>query len=80
MRKVFVAGHKGLVGSAVCRVAIETNIELVLRDVVVDLLNQRELLSSFRVSGWMPLLCAAKVGGILANKSRCSSLLMRIAR
>lgn len=69
--KIFVAGHKGLVGSAICRIAPISNVELVLRDrSQVDLLNQREVgkfFESERVDA--VIMCAAKVGGILANKT-----------
>lgn len=69
--KVFIAGHKGLVGSAVCRVAPKSNVDLILRDrSQVDLVNQREVGKFFegeRVD--VVIMCAAKVGGILANKA-----------
>jgi len=68
-RKIWVAGHKGMVGSAVCRVLHERGEQVVAvgRD-VVDLRDQGA------VESWLKqnrpdavIVAAAKVGGILAN-------------
>lgn len=68
-KKVFVAGHKGMVGSAIVRRLADTDCELitVARD-TVDLRRQSE------VEDWFGsekpnavFLAAARVGGILAN-------------
>lgn len=69
--KIFVAGHKGLVGSAICRVAPKLNVDLILRDrSQVDLVNQREVRRFFESERLdAVIMCAAKVGGILANKT-----------
>ncbi|MEP7311097.1 MAG: GDP-L-fucose synthase [Pseudomonadota bacterium] len=71
--RIFVAGHRGLVGSALVRrlqKAGEQN--LLLRDrAELDLLDQASVNAFF--SGERPeqvYLAAAKVGGILANDSR----------
>src|SRR6185369_8542298 len=70
--KVFVAGHKGLVGSALCRtlaargyrnVVTRTRAEL-------DLLNSTAVDEFFRTERPdMVYLAAAKVGGIYANNT-----------
>ncbi|CAN7647810.1 GDP-L-fucose synthase [Pararhizobium sp. LjRoot255] len=68
-KRIFVAGHRGMVGSAVVRRLEEENCEVLMapRD-VLDLRNQDA------VHRWMTetrpdavVLAAAKVGGILAN-------------
>ena len=70
--KIFVAGHRGLVGSAICRqlqrqgyanVAVRTHAELDLTDsaTVLDFFQQEK--------PEYVVLAAAKVGGILANDS-----------
>jgi GDP-L-fucose synthase len=68
-RKIWVAGHRGMVGSAVCRKLRERGEEIIAagRD-VIDLRNQSG------VEAWLKqnrpdavIVAAAKVGGILAN-------------
>ena len=69
MGRIFVAGHKGLVGSAVCRRLRADGIEpLVAERSELDLLDQHA------VDGWFRerdvdqvYVAAAKVGGIYAN-------------
>ncbi|MDA8803324.1 GDP-L-fucose synthase [Amylibacter sp.] len=70
-KKVWVAGHRGMVGSAVCRQLENEDCNIIKagRD-EVNLVNQAE------VNEWMNavkpdaiVLAAAKVGGILANKN-----------
>ena len=70
--RIFVAGHRGLVGSAICR-ALDTrgfdNILTRTRD-ELDLRDAAQVDAFFRVE--RPdyvILAAAKVGGILANDS-----------
>ena len=69
-RKIFVAGHKGMVGSAICRqfakdsdVAVLTasrdELDLLSQSAVHDFLNQQKPDTV--------VLAAAKVGGIHAN-------------
>ena len=68
--KVFVAGHRGMVGSSVvrklkssgyCNIVTKTRSE-------VDLSNQNQVESFFSHEKFdYVILCAAKVGGILAN-------------
>ena len=70
--RVYVAGHRGLVGSAICRVLTEQG----YHDVVtrtraeVDLLDGRAVEDFFAATKpEYVFLAAAKVGGILANNS-----------
>jgi GDP-L-fucose synthase len=70
--KIFVAGHRGMVGSAIVRrLQAEGYNNLVLRtSTELDLLNQAQVESFF--NGEKPefvFLAAAKVGGILANNT-----------
>lgn len=76
-RRVFVAGHRGMVGSALMRRLQSENVEIVTagRD-LVDLTNQAE------TEAWMDanrpqvvFLAAAKVGGIKANSDRPAEFL-----
>src|SRR6266550_4254127 len=71
--RIFVAGHRGLVGSAICRrlrqagyanLILRTRPELDLRDMAAV----QNFFSSERPSH--VFLAAATVGGILANSSR----------
>ena len=71
-KRVWVAGHRGMVGSAVVRALANENCEVVAasRD-ELDLTDQRAVL------GWMHnqrpqvvVLAAARVGGILANDTQ----------
>lgn len=68
--KIFIAGHNGMVGSAIMRLLIDkgyTNLIIKSRD-ELNLLNQKKV-SEFYES-YKPdyvFLCAAKVGGIQAN-------------
>lgn len=69
--KIFVAGHRGLVGSAITR-ALEkagyTNLMLKTRD-ELDLTNQAAVAEFFKTEKpEYVFLAAAKVGGIMANK------------
>lgn len=72
MKKVFVAGHNGMVGSAIVRqLAKCTNIELVTRTRnELDLTNQLAVQSFFVEQQFDEVyLAAAKVGGIHANST-----------
>ena len=68
--RIFVAGHKGLVGSAITRTLQDkgyTNLVLRTRD-ELDLLDQRAVTYFFEEEEpEFVFLAAAKVGGILAN-------------
>ena len=72
MSKVFVAGHNGLVGSAICRRLAKDGIEP-----VVASRGELDLTDQSQVEGWFAenginqvYLAAAKVGGIQANDTR----------
>lgn len=72
MPKVFVAGHKGMVGSALCRkLAQSSAVELLTADrTELDLLDQSAVNSWFaRHRPEQVYLAAAKVGGIHANNT-----------
>ena len=69
--KIFVAGHNGLVGSAIVRKLISkgyNNIYVVDKK-EVDLINQEQVFKYIKkIKPAFIFLAAAKVGGILANQ------------
>lgn len=72
MKKIFVAGHKGMVGSAICRqLQKKFDVEIITRTRdKLDLCDQRavhEFIESEKPDD--VILAAAKVGGIHANNS-----------
>lgn len=72
MKKVYVAGHKGMVGSAICRkLQLRSDIEIITRTrEKLDLCNQSAVLKFMESE--KPdevILAAAKVGGIYANNT-----------
>jgi GDP-L-fucose synthase len=72
MIKVFVAGHKGMVGSAIVRqLQQRDDIELILRNrAELNLLNQQAVLDFFKEESIDQVyLAAAKVGGIVGNNT-----------
>lgn len=69
MTKIFVAGHRGMVGSAICRQLELTDVEIITanRD-KLDLANQAQVTAFFGKNKFDQVyLAAAKVGGIYAN-------------
>ncbi|EQB2600369.1 GDP-L-fucose synthase [Aeromonas salmonicida] len=71
-QRVFVAGHNGMVGSAICRKLVQrSDIKLVLRNrVELDLTSQQAVTEFFANEQIDQVyLAAAKVGGIHANNS-----------
>ncbi len=70
--RVYVAGHRGLAGSAICR-ALESRgaRKLITRSHdELDLTRQADVVELFRTERpEVVFLCAAKVGGILANNT-----------
>src|ERR1700716_466455 len=70
-KTVFVAGHRGMVGSALVRRLASENIELLtVRRSEVDLRDQAAVFGWFaRVRPQIVFLAAAKVGGIVANNT-----------
>lgn len=68
--RIYVAGHTGMVGSAICRRLSSENMNLVKPSKRVNLTNQEsvnELISELKPD-WI-FLAAAKVGGIRANST-----------
>ncbi|MDA9434803.1 GDP-L-fucose synthase [Bradyrhizobium sp. CCBAU 51627] len=70
-RSVYVAGHRGMVGSAIVRRLARENVNLVtVERREVDLCNQAAVFDWFaRVRPQVIFLAAAKVGGIVANNT-----------
>ena len=70
-KKIFVAGHNGMVGKAVSKRLISENCEILMVDKKkCNLTNERETENWFKEN--KPdgvIICAARVGGILANES-----------
>ncbi|MCY0966949.1 GDP-L-fucose synthase [Parathalassolituus penaei] len=72
MKRIFVAGHKGMVGSAIVRQLSKTDgVELVVRDrSQLNLLSQADVQAFFQQEKIDAVyLAAAKVGGIVANNT-----------
>ncbi|MDB2636307.1 GDP-L-fucose synthase [Alphaproteobacteria bacterium] len=69
--KIFVAGHKGMVGSSLVRILEDKNVELItLEKKDLNLLDQSGVQKFFKnIKIDQVYLAAAKVGGILANNS-----------
>lgn len=67
--KIFVAGHKGMVGSAIVRLLKKQNVKIITKDRSdLDLLNQKAVNDFFQSQKIDQVyLSAAKVGGIFAN-------------
>jgi GDP-L-fucose synthase len=69
--RIFIAGHKGMVGSALVRLLQTRNFEIVVKDrKELDLLNQQDVQSFFKNEKIDQVyVAAAKVGGIYANST-----------
>ncbi|MEH8128177.1 GDP-L-fucose synthase [Aeromonas veronii] len=71
-KRVFVAGHRGMVGSAICRqLSQRADVELVVRTRTELDLTSQQAVTAFFASEQIDqvYLAAAKVGGIHANNS-----------
>ena len=71
MARIFVAGHRGMVGSAICRQLSATNDEVITAvRKELNLTNQIQVQSFFEKNKFDQVyLAAAKVGGIYANNT-----------
>ena len=70
--KIYIAGHKGMVGSAIVRILQKNNeIDLITKDKKeLDLVNQKEVQEFFKKEKiGQVYIVAAKVGGIHANNT-----------
>ena len=69
--KIFIAGHKGMVGSALVRLLKNQEVEIITKDrKELDLLDQYKVLNFFKNEKIDQVyLAAAKVGGIYSNNS-----------
>jgi GDP-L-fucose synthase len=69
MKKIFVSGHSGMVGSAICRNLSNKGIEVITSPrSELDLTNQHQVKEYFNDNKFDQVyLAAAKVGGIYAN-------------
>ena len=78
MKRVFVAGHRGMVGSALVRLLhADPAVELILKTrKELDLLHQSEVMSFFQGTAVDEIyLAAARVGGIHANNTYSADFL-----
>ena len=69
--KIFIAGHKGMVGSAIFRQLKDQEVEIITKNrKQLNLLNQQDVQNFFKNEKIDQVyLAAAKVGGILANNT-----------
>jgi len=68
MKKIFIAGHKGMVGSAILRNISKKNKIITVDKNKINLLSFEQTLNLFKKNKFDEVyICAAKVGGILAN-------------
>jgi len=69
--RIFIAGHKGMVGSALVRILKNYDVEIITKTrSELDLLSQNDVNSFFKSEKIDQVyLAAAKVGGILANNT-----------
>ena len=70
-KKIFVAGHKGMVGSALVRILQSQKVDLILKNKKeLNLLNQKDVQKFFKNEKIDQVyLAAARVGGIYANEN-----------
>ena len=75
-KRVYIAGHRGMVGSALVRRLSGEPLEIVTSDQSVDLRDQSAVRNWFSANRPdATIIAAAKVGGILANDSRPAEFL-----
>jgi len=70
-KRIFVAGHKGMVGSALVRILQSQKVDLILKNKKeLNLLNQKDVQKFFKNEKIDQVyLAAARVGGIYANEN-----------
>ncbi len=70
-KKIFVAGHNGLVGSAIVKCLRKKNLDIITKEKKnLNLLNQNQVLKFFKKEKIDEIyIAAAKVGGIFANQT-----------
>lgn len=71
MARIYVAGHRGMVGSAICRQLATMDVDVITASrEELDLTNQEQVADFFDKNNFDQVyLAAAKVGGIYANKT-----------
>ena len=75
-KTVYVAGHRGMVGSAICRRLASEGCEVLTAPRATDLREQAAVRDWFAANNPdVVVLAAAKVGGILANDTRPAEFL-----
>jgi len=69
IKKIFIAGHRGMVGSAIFNLLKEKNYDIITRPKSkLNLLNQKSVINFFKKNPIDQIyIAAAKVGGIYAN-------------
>lgn len=68
MKKIFIAGHKGMVGSVILNKLIKRNKIYTIDKNKLNLIDQNKTLNYFKKNKFDQVyICAAKVGGIYAN-------------
>ena len=69
--KIYIAGHRGMVGSALLKLLKKKKVEIITKDKAeLDLINQSEVKNFFKTQKIDEVyLAAAKVGGIYANNT-----------
>ena len=77
--KIFICGHRGMVGSACVRIFEAEGYHNILKrtHAELDLRNQTDVKAFFDAE--QPdyvILAGAKVGGIMANKTHCAEFLL----
>ena len=81
MKKIFLAGHNGMVGSAIHRLLkLKKNIKIITRSrSELDLCDQKEVKNFFKSEQPTEvIIAAAKVGGIYANNTYPAILYIKI--
>ena len=80
---IFIAGHRGMVGSAIRRNLLCSG----YKNIITAKRNELDLTDTYKVNYWFKrnkpdvvIIAAAKVGGILANSRYPSEFLLEISK